>query len=637
MVAFSFGPQACTTLAESAGREWLVADGCGGYATGTVAGLRTRRYHGLQVVSAGPPGRRHLGLAALDPVLAIGGARIRLGAHEWVGGVVDPVGHELLCSFCLLDGVPRWRWALGGVTLEREVAMARGRPAVGVVHRLVASPGPVRVELGVLCTWRDAHGTRAGDGWPAQENLSDGFAFEAAYRVRGPGWSPGGTWYRGAFYREEAARGLPDSEDLWWAGTFSAELAPGEELSVEAWADPTTTPPAPAPRLVDQARARARLMVEACRALDEVDEALALAADQFIVEGPVVVAGYPWFGEWSRDALTSYEGLFLETGRADEGRQLLSRQIELISDGLLPNTTDAGEAEYNSADAILWLLHAVGRHVVRSGDGDLAATGLPGLERAVGTLMEGTRFGIGADPADGLLTQGEHGVALTWMDARVDGRPVTARAGKAVEIEALWISGLETLAAMQRLVGRPDDVASSLARRARTSFLGRFPLGEGLADVLDADPAVAARVRPNQLLAVSLPYGPMRDRPDAGGVVAVARDQLLIPLGLRSLSPSDPGYRPRHRGGPAARDLAYHQGTVWPWLVGAYVDACLATGTPTSGVLDALEAHLADYGVGSVSETADGAPPHHATGCPFQAWSVAEVLRARRALRRAGQ
>ncbi len=453
--------------------------------------------------------------------------------------------------------------------------------------------------------------------------------------MKGPGWSPTGIWYRGVRYREEHARRLPDTEDLWCAGTFTAELSPGEAITVEAWAGAPGQVPPPAGHLVSTARSRARQMAQRCRPLDETDEHLAIAADQMIIEGPAVVAGYPWFGEWSRDTLTSYEGLFLETHRYGEGRALLERHLALLDQGMLPNTADTGVAEYNTADATLWLLHALGRHVEVTGDTDLVAAAMPHLDQVIAYHLAGTRHHIRADPSDGLLTQGAEGLALTWMDARIDGQPVTPRAGKAVEINALWASGLATLAMMQRRAGHPDARAAELAASARASFIRRFRNGPGLLDVVDGDPASAGCIRPNQLLAVSLPHGPLRDRPEATAVVAVARSHLLTPLGLRSLSPVDSCYRPYHRGGPADRDLAYHQGTVWPWLIGPYVDACLAVGTSAEGVLGGLSAHLPDRGIGSVSETADGAAPHRATGCPFQAWSVAELLRARRAQCRA--
>ena len=628
--AIAFGPEVCGTLEESRQREWLVTDGLGGYAMGTVAGLRTRRYHGLLVVATRPPGGRMLGLASLDPTVVIGDARHRLAVHEWADGATDPGGHTLLASFDLADGVPRWRWQIGDVVVEREIAMARGRPATGIVHRILRASGTVRLELAALCTWRDVHGERFGNGPPRLEWSPEGFAFEDAYRVRGSGYSAGGEWYRGVRYSVEADRGLNDREDLWFAGTFARDLDPGDALEVTAWRGAPTDEPPEAATIVRDARRRAADLTLRVRARDEVAATLTLAADRFIVAGPTVVAGYPWFGDWSRDTMTSYEGLFLETGRIDEGRALLERTATLLSEGMLANTADVGDGpEYNTADGTLWYVHAVGRHVDRTGDIDLAASVVPALDSIVDHHVQGTRFGIGIDPADGLLGQGADGVALTWMDARVDGVPITQRAGKAVEINALWIEALTTIATMRERTGKDSSDLRGLARTARQSFLDRFVRDGRVLDVVDGPEGDDARVRPNQLLAASLPRGPLRDQPD---VVLASGRELLTPLGLRSLSPSDRGYLGRHRGGPANRDRAYHQGTVWPWLIGPYVDVAVAAGVDTTGILDGLVGHVSEWGLGSVSETADGDPPHGATGCPFQAWSVAEVLRARKLL-----
>jgi len=356
---------------------------------------------------------------------------------------VAPQGHLLLEWFALRDGVPTWRWQIGDVVVERELAMAHGRAAVGVVMRVIRAPGPVRVELEALGTWRDAHAERFGNWEPVVDRLDDGGVFERRYRVRGPGFDPAGAaWYRGVSHREEAARGLSDREDLFYGGRFGRDLGPGETLEVGAWAGPDLTEsaaPPPATALVQAARdavelaarAEPRDAVElAARAepATRVDRHLAMAADQFVVAGPAVVAGYPWFGDWTRDTMTSYEGLFLETGRSDEGRVLLERAAASLSEGMLANTPGAGGTEYNTVDGALWFVHAVGRHVDWTGDLDLAAAMGEPFAGIVRYHLEGTRYGIRAG-ADGLLTQGAEGVALTWMDARVDGRPVTPRAG----------------------------------------------------------------------------------------------------------------------------------------------------------------------------------------------------------------
>src|SRR6266545_3260449 len=347
------------------------------------------------------------------------------------------------------------------------------------------------------------------------------------------------------------------------------------------------------------------------------------AADAFIVAGPDLVAGYPWFGAWSRDTMIAFEGLFLATGRAAEGRELLRRYAAMLDGGQLPNTADTGQVEYNAVDATLWFVHAVDTYVRATGDPDLGVELLPALEGIRAAHERGTRYGIRADSTDSLLISGLPGHALTWMDARVHGVAVTPRMGKPVEVNALWINALNVLAGLREHAGRDATEVRARAARATTAFRQRYPApGGGLFDVLDpADPTT----RPNQLLAYALPHAPLRGKP-----VPTSVDALVTPLGLRTLAPDAPGYRGRHRGGPAERDTAYHQGTVWPWLLGPYVEARRAAGQNTDGLLTGVNAHLREYGLGSVSETAEGDPPHAATGCPFQAWSVAEILRIRR-------
>lgn len=633
----AFGRSVCGSLDEAAVREWLVTDGLGGYASGTVAGLRTRRYHGLLVVATAPAGAtRKLALAALDTVVVVGDRRLRLATHEWRDGVVDPRGNEHLAGFDLDDGVPRWRYDLGDVQIEVEVAMAHGVPTVGVVHRLVA--GEAQLEVTALCTWRDQHGERFAGADPDASPTSTGFVFESAYRVDGPGFEPEGRWYRGVRYREEAARGLGTTEDLWAAGTFRAHLTAGGALEVTATSDLGGSP-TDAAGIVAAARRRAGMLAATAAtaatagADGDVERILAVAADRFIVEtpsGPGVVAGYPWFGEWSRDTFTSYEGLLLCTGRFDEGRSILLRAARTVSEGMLANTADVGTMEYNTIDAALWFLHAVGRHVAYTGDVDLAAEVADTIVDILDAHRAGTRFGIGVDEATGLLRGGSEGWALTWMDARIDGRPVTPRAGFPVEVDALWINGLGAAADVLARVGRPIDEWVALRRLAISSFMRLFPSEEvGLADVVDPSGNARQELRPNQLLAASLPYGPLEDAEEVVPIVRACRAHLLTSIGLRSLSPDDPAYQGHHRGGPSQRDGAYHQGTVWPWLIGPYMDAVRRVGADRDDLLDGLDLHLAEFGLGSVSETADGDPPHGATGCPFQAWSVAELIRSR--------
>jgi predicted glycogen debranching enzyme len=630
-MTIELGPAVCGDLDEATRREWLVADGTGGYAMGTVAGLRTRRYHGVLVVADVSSAERHLALAALDPVLVLGDVRVRLGTFEWQGGVVDPLGHVFLTGFSLRDGVPTRRFQVGRTVVEEQLAMSHGVSAVAVNYRLIAG-GLIGLELGALCTWRDAHGERFAGANPQIERTADGFVFEGHYVVKGPGYLPAGSWYRGARAREEAARGLNDVEDLWFAGRFTKMLEIGDTLGVTAWATPGADP-GPAELVIDAARNRARALVASAKAESEPERLLALAADQFIIRrpgapAPDVIAGYPWFNSWSRDTMVSYEGLFLATGRADEGRSLLRQAAASISEGMLANTADTGSTEYNTIDATLWFLYAIARHVEVLGDLDLAAELAGPVGEVIAAHVAGTRYGIRVDPADGLVGGGAPNLALTWMDACVDGEPVTQRAGKPVEVNALWISGLRAITRLTRSTGGDASSFGALAARAQTSFVRRFvrPDGGGLFDLVDGPGGDDETVRPNQLLAVSLPDGPLSDHAFAEDV-AHACAPLITPLGLRSLDPANGAYQGLHRGDPAKRDRAYHEGTVWPWLAGPWIDVVRRLHHDTADPLDPLIAHLGEWGLGSVSETLDGDEPHRASGCPFQAWSVAELLR----------
>jgi predicted glycogen debranching enzyme len=618
----AFGSQVCPSLSDDGGaaREWLTTDGTGGFASGTVAGLRTRRDHAFLVTPS-----RHVALVTLDPVLTLAsGARVELATHEWSSRAVAPQGHLLLAAFDLTDGVPRWRWRIGDVLVERELAMAHGRPGVAVVHRIVAAPDPVRLSLAALCTWRPVGSTRPASAPVTVEPVAGGAVIAGGYRLAGPGWRPGGVWYLGARTR------LDDDplEDLWHAGTFTLPLRTGEAMEVSAWSGDLATPPPPASAVVAAARKRARRVVLSAKPADDIDAHLSLAADAAIVatpDGPDVVAGYPSGDRRSRDALISYEGLFLETGRTAEGRQLLRGYADRLVEGLLPVTPGG---DFAAMDLSLWYAHAVERHVARTGDSDLAAELLPALDGIVDAHLTGTRYGIHADPADGLLTQAPEPSTLTWMDLRP---------GKPVEVNALWVNGLEAVSRLRESVGRDATEPQSAREAALTGFAKRFTTAGGwLYDLIDAPPPpypLAGSqpyddpvLRPNQVLAWSLPYGPLRGT-DPGGLRAV-RANLLTPLGPRTLAPTEYGYH----GGPAPRDDATYQGAVRPWLIGPYVAACQAAGWPTDGLLDGLLTHVGEYGLGSVSELAAGDPPHRPGGAPFHACSVAELLRARHLL-----
>jgi predicted glycogen debranching enzyme len=646
----TFGPYSCGSLPSGTDHEWLVTDGLGGFATGTISGLRTRRYHSLLTVADPVTAVRRVALAALDLTLTLpSGAKIPLFTHEWSSGAVVPAGHRHLETFTLADGLPRWRWRVGDVVVEREIAMRHGHPSLAVVHRVVSAPEEVGLAVAVMCTWRDAHDLRDAGGGPIRAgHTADGVVVEDAYRIAGPGWQPGGEWHLGAFAREEAARGLPAVEDLWFAGTYVERVNPGGVSEISAWAGALDERPPAASAVIAAARERVHALVTTAKA-EGYAATLALAADTFIVrdaDGPDVVAGYPWFGGYLGDTMTAYEGLFLETGRADEGRELLTVRSRAAARAArdTPGTV-APWASRDSVDAPLWLVHAVDRHVTRTGDSDLAAA----LVGPLGRLLRHRLAGSGplsVDPADELLrlgpdpqrAPGAGPEAGSWMNAYTDGGPVTPRIGKPVEINALWVNALAAMCQLMEEAGRDSTELRARHDRARDAFRSRFPAPEGwLYDVVDGPastyPLGAGTVhddpslRPNQLLAWSLPHAPMAGT-HAGAVRTIGRS-LLTPLGMRTLAPAEYGYQGAHRGGREERDVAYHQGTVWPWLIGPYADACAATGLPVEGLLTGLAAHTGEWGVGSVSETADGDAPHRATGSPFSARSVAEVLRVK--------
>lgn len=654
----TFGPQICGSLSGdgAAHREWIVADGRGGFASGTVAGLRTRHSHALLAVAEPTSGIRRVGLAALDLTVTLpSGERVALFTHAWRSGAVEPRGHRYLETFSLVDGLPRWRWRIGDVVIERELAMRYGHPSVAVVHRVRAAPGPVGLAVAAMCTWRDAHGTRhAGGGAPRTEQVADGVVVDDAYRIAGPGWQPAGGWHFGASACDEDH---DPTEDLWHAGTFLERVNSGGAMEISAWAAVPGGPrladrPPPASAVIAAARERAYALVTAAKA-EGCPAALVLAADAFVVrgaDGPDVLAGYPWLGSALGDTAAAYAGLFLDTGRADEGREVLAARARAAA----RSARSAASRPPTAVDAPLWLVHAVDRHVARTGDADLAAALIGPLTRVLRAGLDGPGP-LSVDPADQLVrlaeppsTGGDPAAPGESPSAAGDraapGHPAEAgagaighRTGKPVEINALWINALGAMADLLEQAGR--DGTRLRARRAAAchAFAARFRAPEGwLYDVVDG-PAAAyplgagafhddPTLRPNQLLAWSLPHGPLRGHRDAAAVRAVG-GALLTPLGPRTLAPAEYGYAGGHRGGPGDRDAGGQQGTVWPWLIGGYADACAAVGLPTEGLLVGLAAHLSEWGVGSVSETADGDPPHRAGGCPFSARSVAEALR----------
>jgi predicted glycogen debranching enzyme len=614
-------------------REWLETDGLGGFAMGRVVGPRTRRYHGLLVAATTPPTGRVMLVSGLDATVETTGGRWSLSAQRYVGEHAAADTH--LETFAQTPW-PTWTFCLpDGTRLVHELFMRAGAPAVFLSWRLLTDTASARLTARPFLAGRDFHALMhenaalsfaperdGGDvrfrpyaGMPAIVIASNGSYVQEAY------------WYRRFLYEEEQRRGLDCEEDLASPGAWGFDLTAGEATMVFA-AEVAGRAAIGSARLAERAR-RAGL-----------GDALDRAADQYVVArgaGRTIIAGYPWFGDWGRDTFIAMRGLLLARGRVDEALDVLRAWAGLVSEGMLPNCfPDIGPPEYNTVDASLWFI-VTASELIRDTRATLPAAELRRLVDAVEAILvgyaNGTRYGIRATD-DGLLAAGVPGQQLTWMDARVDGREITPRVGKPVEVQALWLNAL----ALAVELGAPSSVRwAALFERGRPSFEARFwdEARGHLYDVVDCDHVagvVDARLRPNQLLAVGgLPLQlltPAR----AARVVAVVAEKLLTPIGLRTLAPDDPGYQPRYAGGVAARDGAYHEGTAWPWLMGPFVEAQLRVGAADAEAAHArsvepLMRWLEVAGLGHLPEVADGDAPHRPGGCPFQAWSLGELLR----------
>ena len=604
--------------------EWLEADGLGGFASGTAALVRTRRYHAL-LLAQSAAGRFVL-VNGMEVWATNPAGRFALSSQAYLPGTTYPDGQLHLRAFTPTPW-PRWQFVLpDGTEVVQEIVVAR---ATAETVLRWTSDRPVTLEVRPLMSGRDYHAlhhenpefdftTRHAAGaliWQPYPGLP-------AITARGSfQWADGPDWYRRFTYAADRDRGLDDGEDLASPGTFRFTL-PGEAvLILRAGAPGATAPDA----------------LEAAERTRRSRPARDVAADAYLAagrNGETVIAGYPWFTDWGRDTFIAMRGLLIARGRLGEASAILRAWAAHVSEGMLPNRFPDGAAppEYNAADASLWFI--VAAHDLTLAGGDPAD-----LRQAATAILDGytagTRFGIGLDPADGLLRAGVPGVQLTWMDAKIGDRVITPRIGKPVELQALWVNALAIAA---RWPGGDRWIGPAL--RARDSVCALFPDRDtgGLIDVLDAEGVPGARdrrVRPNQVLAAGgLPIPVLTPRLVAG-VVAVADRTLLTPLGLRTLAPEDPEYRGRYAGGPVARDEAYHQGTAWPWLLGPFVAAWLAARGDTAEVraegrarfLPPLRAHLLTAGLGHVSEVVDGDAPHRPGGCPFQAWSLGELIR----------
>jgi predicted glycogen debranching enzyme len=646
----SLGPAVTGDLDAALRREWLVTNGLGGYASGTVAGVATRRYHGLLIAALVPPAERTMLIAGLREWAVVRGARAALHAIEFADGSIEGDGYRRLASFRLDGMLPVWRFAFGETEVERRVWMADRANTTFVRYAVVAGDRPVELEITPLLTQRDHHAlTGQADGLPPGGPAVRSFATHGTTeRV--------GAWVRGIRHREEEARGLDARSDLFADRRFTATVEPGTAWTVTLTADDDPPPEPEAALAAARARQAGLVRTAGAERAPAVVRQLVLAADQFLVDraipaadgtteaGRTVIAGYPWFTDWGRDTMIALPGLTLATGRAEEAATILRSFARFVRDGLVPNhfPDRAGEAPaYNTADASLWFAVAVHAYLEATGDRGLVRDLLPVLRSILDRHVAGTRFGIGVDPADGLLRAGADGVQLTWMDARVDDWVVTPRRGKPVEIQALWVNALRIVGGWLAEADEPDarEAAAgfaAIADRAGASFRTRFwrPALGYLADVVDGPDGDDCSLRPNQLLALSLTH-PLVDGDAARSIVDAVGRELVTPLGLRSVAPSDPAYRRRFQGSRLERDGAYHQGTVWSWLIGPWVDAVVrVTGDRALALsyLAPFRDHLTDGGLGTISECFEPEPPHEPRACIAQAWGVAEVLRTWRRL-----
>ncbi|HET9648629.1 MAG TPA: amylo-alpha-1,6-glucosidase [Microlunatus sp.] len=649
-----FGRETTGVLADAENLEWLVTNGIGGYGSGTVAGSISRGYHGLLVAARRPPVDRRLMLVKLDETVRYRGETVELATNRWTSGAVAPTGHIQLESFELEGSVPVWRYTVADAVLEKRVWMQQGANTTYVAYTLVRSGAPLELSLSAIVDNRVFHNT-GQVAWPADVTavpgglqIISGGADNLPLTILIDSGEPttAAELYQDYLLPAETLRGLGDADSHVHAGTFTASLAPGQTVLILASAEQA---PAIDPDALSQRRSRDAATVAAWRGnrasadapLPAWVERLVLAADQFVVTRPTpgrpdgmsVIAGYHWFEDWGRDTMISLPGLTLVTGRPAVAASILRAFATFVSDGMLPNRFPDGAAApvYNTIDATLWYFQAIRSYVVATRDLDLLRELWPTLTDIVAWHLKGTRYNIKVDPADGLLAGGTDGVQLTWMDAIVDGRVITPRIGKPVEVNALWYNALVAMDGFAAQLGEDGSAYRGQAAITAQGFARFFNRATGYCfDVLDSPQGDDPALRPNQLLAVSLPAALLTGDQQRSVVDACAH-ALLTSRGVRSLARTDAAYVGFYGGDQAHRDAAYHQGTVWAWLIGPLVEAHLRVFGDPDAAFDLLMPfgdHLASAGLGTISEIFSGDPPFTPVGCIAQAWSVAEVLRS---------
>jgi predicted glycogen debranching enzyme len=625
-------------------QEWLLTNGTGAFSSSTVVGCNARRYHGLLCAATLPPVGRIVALSRIGELLRIDGAQTthELSVNQFPANF-HPRGERYLRRFELGD-FAQWEYEVESVRITKQVQLLAGRNIVGV--RYLIDPGAARsvsMQLIPFVAMRDFHALRRGTDAPFSVHSEHGRVIvrEGKHmlhlRCEQARWSQEADWWRGHYYAIDAERGQDHIEDLFQPGRFVIDIAKPAAITVWASTDPVESMDWDAELSKREGRATrtsTALSPGSGAAVSPVAQKLIRAADDFIVArknpdgsiGSTVIAGYPWFADWGRDTMISLPGLFLTTGRFEQARDVLTLFGSYVSQGMIPNKFDdyTNEPSYNTVDASLWYVHSCFEYLKASSDHDTFERKLlPACRAIIEGYSQGTRYGIRMDPADGLITQGDATTQLTWMDAKCNDVAFTPRQGKAVEINALWYNALKLLR------------EEALAARVKQSFAKVFWISpfRGLYDVING-PQKDARIRPNQVFAVSLPHSALSDE-QQHAVVEVVRRELLTPYGLRTLAPSDPQFRAQYRGDQFHRDGAYHNGTIWPWLIGAFLEAYLKVNQHTDAakaqaktwlqpLIDAMHTHGC---IGQVAEIYEAQAPHRPVGCCAQAWSIAEVLR----------
>ena len=657
-----FGRDLCGDLAIAGKREWLVTNGIGGFAAGTIANMLTRRYHGLLMAALKPPLGRTLLVAKLDETAEYDGVHAESGhyyplyVNNWSNGtpLAEPNGQHHINRFHLEGTSPVWTFGLANALLEKRIWMQPGANTTYVHYHLARATAPLLLQAKLFANYRDYHSTTIINDWqpeilPIERGLRISmfpgaepfYLFSDKAQIQ-----PRFEWYEDFLLSEEELRGQSDvEEDHVYAAHLRAILQPGESLTIAATTQSHVNlngGEAFAERIAYENEKLKLARSVFTVSLPEPIQQLVLAADQFIVQRPTpddpdgcsVIAGYPWFGDWGRDTMIALPGLTLDTGRPQIAASILRTYAGYVSEGMIPNRfPDGGEVpEYNTVDASLWYVEAIRKYLAATGDILLMAELYPVLLDILDWYKNGTRYHIGMDVEDALLYAGEEGVQLTWMDAKVDDWVVTPRTGKPVEVNALWYNALLVVAEVGRELGEDPAEYEALAGRVKIGFQRFWNEEYGYCyDVLDMPHGVDdASLRPNQLLAVSLAHSPLDYRQQRSIVDACGR-HLLTAHGLRSLSAEDDDYIGHYGGDRYKRDGAYHQGTTWGWLIGPFVEAHLRVYNNHAlarSYLPSLLQHLEAHGVGSISEIFDGDPPFTPRGCTAQAWSVAELLRA---------